>query len=96
MDARLSSHTGAHDLLPVFQSAYQPSHSTETAAICVVNSMLMAMDQGHVGALMLLDLLAASDTVDHQILNDVVEATFRKTGENYVLPAAPLHKGHNV
>ena len=80
VDARISSHTSKHNLLPVFQSAYRPFHSTETAVICVVNSMLMAMDQGHVGALMLLDLSAAFDTVDHRILDDVMRRRFGVCG----------------
>ena len=80
VDARLSSHSSTHNLLPVFQSAYRPFHSTETAVICVVNNMLKAMDQGHVGALMLLDLSAAFDTVDHQILNDVMRRRFGVCG----------------
>jgi hypothetical protein len=80
VDARLSRHSTAHKLLPVFQSAYRPFHSTETAVICVVNDMLKAMDQGHVGALMLLDLSAAFDTVDHQILDDVMRRRFGVCG----------------
>lgn len=47
-------HTGAHDLLLVFQSVYRPVHCTKTAVICVIDSMLLAMDKGNVGALMLL------------------------------------------
>ena len=58
--------------LPVFQSAYRPFHSTEPAVNCIVSSMLIAKNQGHVGALMLLDLSAVVDTVDHQIMNDVL------------------------
>ena len=80
VDARISSHTSKYNLLPVFQSAYRPFHSRETAVICVVNSMLMAMDQGHVGALMLLDLSAAFDTVDHQILEEVMRRRFGVCG----------------
>jgi hypothetical protein len=80
VDARLSNHTSKHNLLPVFQSSYRPFHSTETAVICVVDSMLKAMDQGHVGALMLLDLSAAFDTVDHQILHDVMRRRFGVCG----------------
>jgi hypothetical protein len=80
VDARLSNHTSKHNLLPVFQSSYRPFHSTETAVICVVDSMLKAMDQGHVGALMLQDLSAAFDTVDHQILHDVMRRRFGVCG----------------
>jgi len=57
VDARLSIHTAKHNLMPVFQSAYRPFHSTETAVACVMNDMIKAVDQGHVGALMLLDQL---------------------------------------
>jgi len=42
--------------------------------------MLSAMDQGHVGALMLLDLLAAFDTVNHGILIDVMQHRFGVCG----------------
>ena len=45
-------------------SLYRPFHSTETAVICVMNDMIKAIDQGHVGALMLLDLSAAFDLVE--------------------------------
>jgi len=42
--------------------------------------MISAIDQGHIGALMLLDLPAAFDTVDHQILADVLRRRFRIAG----------------
>ena len=52
-------------LLPVHQSAYQQSHSTETAVTVVHNDIVCATDAGQVFALVLLDLSAAFDTVDH-------------------------------
>jgi len=42
--------------------------------------MIGAVDQGHVGALVLLDLSAAFDTVDHQILIEVLQRRFGVSG----------------
>jgi len=80
VDARFADHVARHNLLPVLQSAYRPYHSTETAVVCILNDMIGAIDQGHIGALMLLDLSAAFDTVDHQILTDVLRRRFGIAG----------------
>ena len=44
----------------------------ETALVCVVDQVLKAIDNGEVCALVLLDLSAAFDTVDHQHLFNVM------------------------
>ena len=46
VDDRLTDHVHKHHLLPVFQSAYRPFHSTETAIACILNDMIGAVDQG--------------------------------------------------
>ena len=51
-----------------FQSAYKKYHSTETALIRVQNDLLVALDTDGGTVLMLLDLSAAFDTIDHAIL----------------------------
>ena len=57
VDARLAEHVNRHRLLPVVQSSYRPFHSTETAILRVLNDMIGVVDQGHIGALMLLGLI---------------------------------------
>ena len=59
----------------LLQSAYRKGHSTETALLKVQNDILMNMNRQHVTLLVLLDLSAAFDTVDHNIL-----LTHLKTG----------------
>ena len=50
------------------RNAYKKFHSCETALISVQNAVLRAADSGKVTALVLLDMSAAFDTVDHKIL----------------------------
>ena len=50
------------------QSAYSTFHSCETSVIRVVNDLLKSVDEGMGSLLLLLDLRAAFDTIDHAIL----------------------------
>jgi hypothetical protein len=61
-------HVKEHDLDEAFQSAYKKNHSTETALIRVQNDILRANDDQNVCLLLLLDLSAAFDTIDHEIM----------------------------
>src|ERR1043165_9610948 len=65
---RMQTHLSSNSLLSPFQSAYRRFHSTESALLTVHNDIICSMDGGKVTALVLLDLSAAFDTVDHSIL----------------------------
>ena len=65
---QLQTHMLTNDLFPEMQSAYREHHSTETALLKVKNDILMNMAKGYVTLLVLLNLSAAFDTVDHDIL----------------------------
>jgi len=65
---QLVAYLEQNGLLPELQSAYRHGHSTETAVLKMVTDFLSAADRGEVTLLSLLDLLAAFDTVDHNIL----------------------------
>ena len=66
--SRILKHMEENQLLETFQSAYKKAHSTETALLRVHNDITCAMDRQKGVFLILLDLSAAFDTVDHNIL----------------------------
>jgi len=53
------------DLLPPLQSGFRQGHFIETAILRVLSDILQAVDRGDLAALVLLDLSAAFDMVDH-------------------------------
>ena len=64
---RLLTHLSSHDLLAKFQSAYRKFHSTKITLLYVYNDILVGLEVGQSTALLLLDLSAAVDTIDHPI-----------------------------
>jgi len=77
---RLTNHLHSFPSLSPFQSAYRKFHSTETALLRIHNDLVLSIDQQKVSALVLLDLSAAFDTIDHQILISRLSSTFGISG----------------
>ena len=73
---QLNEYLLTNDLMPRYQSAYRKKHSTETALLRVWSDMLNAADTRQVTLLGLLDLSAAFDCVDHDLLLQQLEHGF--------------------
>ena len=77
---RLETHLSSHRLHDNLQSAYRTGHSTETALLKVHHDIAEALDRKCMAALVLLDLSAAFDVIDHKILQTRLEHSFGVTG----------------
>ena len=73
---QLVEHLKTNNLYEIFQSAYRQLHSTETALLRVQNDLLQAVDNEGGAILVLLDLSAAFNTIDHQKLLNLLNQSF--------------------
>ena len=89
---QFTQHCEDYHLLPNYQSAYRKFHSCETSLIKLVNDLLWAIEKQEIIAMTVLDLSAASDTVDHDLLLAVLDRRFGVKGtaltwyEQYLKP----------
>ena len=72
-------HCNKNRLLPTYQSAYMRNHNYETSLVKLVDDILWGMEDQLVTSVVILDLLVAFDTVDHNLLLDVLEKRFGVT-----------------
>ena len=78
--ARLRTHLEVNKLWCKMQSAYRPFHSTKSALLCVQNDILSSLNNKKMVTLVLLDLSAAFDTIDHEKLLHRLETRFGING----------------
>jgi hypothetical protein len=79
--SQIKNHLNQNALQEPFQSAYRELHSTETALLRVKSDIMHAIDDNKAVAVVLLDLSAAFDTVDHLILLNRLSHTFGIRGK---------------
>ena len=73
-------HCDDQNFIPDYQSAYRSGYSTETALVKITNDILWSFEKQHASTLIVMDFSGAFDTVDNQILLDVLENRFGITG----------------
>jgi len=97
---QLTSHLSSNKCFSKFQSAYRRYHSTETALCRIYNDLLFNIKNSSLSLLILLDLSAAFDTIDFDLLvEDLFEYGFRddalKLLESYLKERFQKVSGHD-
>ena len=77
----LDTHVKAYNLHAENQSGYREKHSCETCMVKIINDINDMIENGNMVALILLDLSAAFDTVDHKILTTRLRTYFGLTSQ---------------
>ena len=77
---RILSHPDKNNQSNPNQSAYKPLYSTEEALLKIHNDICMNMDSGKTTALVLLDLSAAFDTLDHSSIIELLSSWYGISG----------------
>ena len=77
---QINNHLAKNQLLDEHQSAYRKLHNTETALLKIFNDLLFSADEKKISVIVLLDLSAAFDTIDHSILLERLCTTFGFNG----------------
>ena len=78
---QVSQHCNDYKLQPDYQSAYRPDYSCETVILKLSNNILWGMEKQHVTSLTAMDLSAAFDTVNLDILLEILNHKYGITGK---------------
>ena len=69
-----------NQLLDTNQSAFSRKHSTETCLLKTMNEILCQLDENALVIVLGVDLSAAFDTIDYQVLSDILDGRFKTLG----------------
>ena len=78
--SRIISHIENNVIIDKFQSAYKCGHSKETALLRVYSDIVTTIGKGNGSFLVLVNLSAAFDTIDHSNLFNILEKYVGITG----------------
>ena len=99
---QFTAHCNANHLFPGYQLAYRRNYSCEMTLIKITNDCLWAMENQIVTALVAIDLSTTFDTVDHEILLEVLNKKFGlqntalQSFDNYLRPRSCKVSVHGV
>ena len=77
---QIVDHIESQGLFADFQSGYRKYHSCETAVLKIQSDLLILMDKRENTVLLLLDLSAAFDTINHSLLLNKLKESYNITG----------------
>ena len=78
---QLSQHCEDFNLQPGYQSAYRPDYSCEMAVLRISNDILWAFEKQSIMALVAIDLSAAFNTINHNILLNILNSKYGITDQ---------------
>lgn len=79
--AQLNDYLNKNEMFSKYQSAYRKLHSCETALTKITDDILRFLDAGKCAFILFLDLSAAFDTLDHNLLLDILQTKFGISGQ---------------
>ena len=81
VSSQLDEYLNKNNMYCSQQSGYRKYHSCETLNVKMYDNILKDIDKGDIVALILLDMSAAFDTVDHKILLDLLKKCYGINGK---------------
>ena len=77
---QINHHCKIHNLLHDYQSGYRENRRCETVLLKLINDLLWSMERKNITVMIVLDLSAAFDTVDHEVLLRNLQDNFGISG----------------